>query len=106
MGISYQKKRQTPKRNVVSSSLAGGAKNRCKPFFNGLQRFFIFPGLKRAADRENYMRSNVYLAKKNHLRSLTFLDLPAAVEGSAAIFYKAIKPQAKPNSSMCSNASF
>ena len=31
-----------PKRNVVSSSLAGGAKNdRCKPFFDGLQRFFV-----------------------------------------------------------------
>ena len=26
MGISYQKKRQTPKRNVVRSSRAGGAK--------------------------------------------------------------------------------
>lgn len=34
--------RQTPKRNVVSSSLAGGAQNnRCKPFIDGLQRFFI-----------------------------------------------------------------
>ena len=34
-----------PKRNVVSSSLAGGAKNdRCKPFFDGLQRFLLsFP---------------------------------------------------------------
>lgn len=33
---------QTPKRNVVSSSLAGGAKNdRCKPFFDSLQRFFV-----------------------------------------------------------------
>lgn len=32
-----------PKRNVVSSSLAGGAKNdRCKPFFDGLQRFFCY----------------------------------------------------------------
>ena len=31
-----------PKRNVVSSSLAGGAKNdRCKPFFDGLQRFLL-----------------------------------------------------------------
>ena len=32
----------SPKRNVVSSSLAGGAKNdRCKPFFDGLQRFLL-----------------------------------------------------------------
>ena len=31
-----------PKRNVVRSSRAGGAKNdRCKPFFDGLQRFFV-----------------------------------------------------------------
>ena len=36
--------RRTPKRNVVSSSLAGGAKNdRCKPFFDGLQRFLFSP---------------------------------------------------------------
>lgn len=42
MGISYQKKRQTPKRNAVRSSRAGGAKNdRCKPAKTGLQRFFI-----------------------------------------------------------------
>ena len=37
-----------PKRNVVSSSLAGGAKNdRCKPFFDGLQRFFVIVPFER-----------------------------------------------------------
>ena len=41
--------RRTPKRNVVSSSLAGGAKNdRCKPFFNGLQRFFVIVSFERS----------------------------------------------------------
>ena len=40
--------RHTPKRNVVSSSLAGGAKNdRCKPFFDGLQRFFVIVPFER-----------------------------------------------------------
>ena len=39
---NYEMVRRTPKRNVVSSSLAGSAKiSRCKPFFNGLQRLFI-----------------------------------------------------------------
>ena len=39
---SKRVKPNPPKRNVVSSSLAGGAKNdRCKPFFRGLQRFFV-----------------------------------------------------------------
>lgn len=34
--------RQTPKRQATGSNPAGGAKNdRCKPFFDGLQRFFV-----------------------------------------------------------------
>ena len=33
--------RQTPKRQATGSNPAGGAKNdRCKPFFDGLQRFY------------------------------------------------------------------
>ena len=32
----------TPKRQATGSNPAGGAKNdRCKPFFDGLQRFFV-----------------------------------------------------------------
>ena len=48
--------RRTPKRNVVSSSLAGGAKNdRCKPFFDGLQRFLLsFPSGGLAAQPERF----------------------------------------------------
>ena len=44
MGISYQKKRQTPKRNVVSSSLAGGATSNAEiPIFEGFLRcLFLF----------------------------------------------------------------
>ena len=42
MGISYQKKHQTPKRQATGSNPAEGAKNdRCKPFFDSLQRFFV-----------------------------------------------------------------
>ena len=34
--------RQTPKRQATGSNPAGGAKNdRCKPFFDGLQRFLL-----------------------------------------------------------------
>ena len=34
--------RRTPKRQATGSNPAGGAKNdRCKPFFDGLQRFFV-----------------------------------------------------------------
>ena len=38
----YQAARHTPKRQATGSNPAGGAKNdRCKPFFDGLQRFFV-----------------------------------------------------------------
>ena len=42
MGISYQKKRQTPKRNVVSSSLAGGAKMTAVSRFSLVYSGFCF----------------------------------------------------------------
>lgn len=54
--------RRTPKRNVVSSNLAGGAKNdRCKSFFDGLQRFllsFLLNGL--AAPPEDFIHFPLY----------------------------------------------
>ena len=38
----YEAARHTPKRQATGSNPAGGAKNdRCKPFFDGLQRFFV-----------------------------------------------------------------
>ena len=44
--------RQTPKRQATGSNPAGGAKNdRCKPFFDGLQRFFVI------VFRERFCRS-------------------------------------------------
>ena len=40
--------RRTPKRQATGSNPAGGAKNdRCKPFFDGLQRFFVIVSSER-----------------------------------------------------------
>ena len=48
----YQAARHTPKRQATGSNPAGGTKNdRCKPFFDGLQRFFVI------VFRERFCRS-------------------------------------------------
>lgn len=57
MGISYQKKRQTPKRGPEVQILSGTPQQRCKPF-SGLAAFFASPspGDFHFRYRETFMR--------------------------------------------------
>ena len=69
--------RRTPKRQATGSNPAGGAKNdRCKPFFDGLQRFFVI------VFRERFCRSEKGLGICQVLFCFLFYGMPFAQPGS------------------------
>ena len=89
--------RRTPKRQATGSNPAGGAKSTAASHFLLVCSVFCFasPGLLLVWDRENFMRCNVYPAKKKRTISMFLLrKIPSLLIGVFGLTCRPVPPRA------------
>ena len=89
--------RQTPKRQATGSNPAGGAKSTAASHFLLVCSVFCFasPGLLLVWNRENFMRCNVYPAKKKRTISMFLLrKIPSLLIGVFGLTCRPVPPRA------------